>query len=110
MQAEHSGLHVAEAAVEGQPPRLEPSHLSALLAAEEGGLVRAAESLWDLFAADPVTTEAAQRMQAHLRGSKIRQQSAIGRTGWNGYVFNVSYRTGVRQVTLPGRAQFRPCM
>ena len=41
-------------------------------------------------------------VQAHIQGSKIRQQSAIGRTGWNGYVFNLSYRTGLRQSTLPG--------
>lgn len=80
--------------VEGQPPRLEPSHLSTLLAAEEGRLISAAERIWDMFAADPTTADAATRMLAHIRGSKIRQQSALGRTGWNGYVFNVSFRTG----------------
>lgn len=77
MQAKHGGLHVVEAAVDGQPPRLEPSHLSALLAAEEGGLVRAAERLWDLFAADPATTEAAQRMQVRLNDHACSQHFLI---------------------------------
>ncbi len=77
MQAKHGGLHVVEAAVEGQPPRLEHSHLSALLAAEEGGLVRAAEALWDLFAVDPATTEAAERMQVRLNIHACSQHSLI---------------------------------
>lgn len=50
----------------GQPPKLVASQLSTLLAAEEPQFVKAAEQLWDMFAADPTTAAAAERMQARL--------------------------------------------
>jgi hypothetical protein len=56
------GVQLIAVPVEGQPPRLEPSHLSTLLAAEEGRLISAAERIWDMFAADPTTADAATRM------------------------------------------------
>lgn len=32
--------------------------------------------------------------QAHMRTSPVREASALGRTAWNAYAYNVSYRTG----------------
>lgn len=54
----------------------------------------AAEILWDQFARHPPTAAAAARMLSHLRGDPVRAASALGRTGWNAYSFNVDYRTG----------------
>ena len=55
----------------GQPPKLVASQLSTLLAAEERDLVKAANLLWDAFAADPRTADAAQRMQVSFWYLKI---------------------------------------
>jgi hypothetical protein len=71
------------------------SQLSDLLAPQEPGFVQAAEQLWDAFAAHAATAAAAARMLAGMAASPGMAASALGRTGWNAYSFNLDYRTGV---------------
>jgi hypothetical protein len=61
---------------------------------QEPDLVRAAELLWDRFAAHPATAAAAERMVQRLRASAEQSALALGRTGWNAYSLNLDYRTG----------------
>ncbi|KAK9919052.1 hypothetical protein WJX75_009029 [Coccomyxa subellipsoidea] len=77
-----------------QPPRAVQSTLSALLAPEEPGLVAAAEALWDIFAAHTATAEAAARMLQRKVLCPLQAATALGRTAWNAYSFNLDYRTG----------------
>lgn len=63
-------------------------------ALQEPYLVRAAELIWDLFAAHVATTAAAERMLRGLRESPTFLALALGRTGWNAYSLNLDYRTG----------------
>ena len=62
--------------------------------AQEPGLVSAAEALWDVFAAHPATAGAAARMLERRAQCPLQAATALGRTAWNAYSFNLDYRTG----------------
>jgi len=66
----------------------QPSHL------QEGDLIRAAEEVWDVFAAGSSTAAAAQRMLHSICQTPSGSASRLGRTAWNAYSFNIDYRTG----------------
>lgn len=71
-------LCAAEAEKEGVAPKLEPSLLSTLLATEQKNLVAAANRLWDMFAEDPATAEAAERMLVSARRrTDVKSQSQL---------------------------------
>ena len=67
---------------------------------QEVGLVRAAEMMWDAFAAHPSTASAASRMLQMMRSSPAQSAMALGRTGWNAYSVNLDFRTG-KPLLLP---------
>ena len=61
---------------------------------QEADLVRAAEIVWDDFAAAPSTAAAAQRMMQHAHSSPVAASSYLGHSAWNAYSLNIDYRTG----------------
>lgn len=62
---------------------------------QEADLVRAAEDVWDMFAANSSTAAAAQRMMDNTCHTTSGLASRLGSTAWNAYSFNIDYRTGV---------------
>ena len=63
---------------------------------QEPGLIQAAELIWDAFAGHASTAPAAAAMLGRLGASPVLAASALGRTAWNAYSFNLDYRTGAR--------------
>ena len=68
--------------------------LSRLLGGEESFLAEAAESAWGVFASQAETRLAARRMIEHCEQDPVKNESRIGRSGWNAYNLNINYRTG----------------
>ncbi|DBA75057.1 TPA: hypothetical protein ACH3X1_010392 [Trebouxia sp. C0004] len=77
-----------------QPNKLVSSKLSLIMHAEEDSLVRAAEAVWNTFAAGAATAAAAQRMMHNICEAPSGLDSRLGATAWNAYSFNIDYRTG----------------
>jgi len=61
---------------------------------QEENLVRAAEAVWNTFAAGAATADAAQRMMHNICEAPSGLDSRLGTTAWNAYSFNIDYRTG----------------
>lgn len=61
---------------------------------QEENLVRAAEAVWNTFAAGATTAAAAQRMMHNICEAPSELDSRLGATAWNAYSFNIDYRTG----------------
>ena len=80
---------------------IQPS-LGTPLSAQEPGLVAAAEALWDIFAAHTATAEAAARMLQRKVLCPLQAATALGRTAWNAYSFNLDYRTGEGSIAFTG--------
>ncbi len=67
-----------------------------MLDLQEDNLVRAAEAVWNTFAAGAATAAAAQRMMHNISEAPSGLDSRLGATAWNAYSFNIDYRTGGR--------------
>ncbi len=65
-----------------------------MLELQEDNLVRAAEAVWNIFAAGAATAAAAQRMMQNICEAPSGLDSRLGATAWNAYSFNIDYRTG----------------
>ena len=63
-------------------------------------MVKAAELLWQVFAAGSSTAAAAERMLQNVKSSPLGSGSCLGRSAWNAYSLNIDYRTGICIVTL----------
>ena len=68
--------------------------------------MQAAELIWDAFAGHASTAAAAAAMLSRLETSPVVAASALGRTAWNAYSFNLDYRTGAHSGM--GAPQVRP--
>lgn len=69
----------------------------------------AAEALWEVFAAHPATAGAAARMQQCKNLCPLQAATALGRTAWNAYSFNLDYRTGEAPITSQGNRYVTLC-
>ena len=74
--------------------KLVDNPLSKLLPHLEAHVVDAAEQIWDKFAAEPTTRDAAARMVEHCEADPVKSAARLGRTAWNAYSINANYRTG----------------
>ena len=74
--------------------KLVDNPLSKLLPHLEAHVVDATEQIWDKFAAEPTTRDAAARMVEHCEADPVKSAARLGRTAWNAYSINANYRTG----------------